>query len=418
MKNENQEQELAQLMKEMGSTKGFDPIPPDQYLFFRNDSDPEQRVLAAARATTIRQGYRRPFMADGQGRPLSLNEIAKLVGMDPRNLTNTMKSLCDKGLIRVEKKPYRVMLCGKITHKTAKLVTDVESLTYVRTKSEKSWTRYEIPSYSLRLIQTWPKDRQEVFFRKHKDWWERTRELELEAMTFARIISSQEEDTLFSEFGLQKKRKTQVIPDVEKAKGNKKGTIMRQTPKNRFPRMTASLLSLEGISTEKTILRPSSSKQLESKSNNHPSKPTTKNPDPELLTILEALQKYGPCDLDAAQQLLTSCRKETAGATVRAILEAVNVKSWRMNGRVKNKIGFLLSAVPKMFSAAVLQVQEEQAQELKAQELQSIRARRAQDRMTAQNILANPDLADEETKVWAEGIVKRHAAAAEERLKL
>ncbi len=63
----------TQLMQAMGA-KSFDPIPPDQYLYFLDeDETAEQRLLAWLRSKTIRGRRSGPtaYAHDERGRPAS-----------------------------------------------------------------------------------------------------------------------------------------------------------------------------------------------------------------------------------------------------------------------------------------------------------------------------------------------------------
>jgi hypothetical protein len=68
-----------ELVVSMGGDKkkGYDPIPPDNYLCFMTDKDPVQRVVAWVRSKTIRFGHRSPFAVSLGGIALTKRDLAK-----------------------------------------------------------------------------------------------------------------------------------------------------------------------------------------------------------------------------------------------------------------------------------------------------------------------------------------------------
>lgn len=111
-----------ELMRLMGSKKGSDPIPPDQYLYFLEDPDPEQRVPAYVRSKTIRMGHRSPFCVDEHARPITLDRLAADCGWQPSHASEYLSRLETKGLVRTERggtepgteKDLRIYLCGRV----------------------------------------------------------------------------------------------------------------------------------------------------------------------------------------------------------------------------------------------------------------------------------------------------------------
>src|SRR5579872_6218443 len=102
-----------ELMKDMGSDKGFDPIPPDQYLTYLSETEsPEQRALAWMRAHTIRMGHRKPYAVNSKGRELHLADMARDLKWEEANVYRTWKFMEVKGL--VSRKGQKLFLSGRI----------------------------------------------------------------------------------------------------------------------------------------------------------------------------------------------------------------------------------------------------------------------------------------------------------------
>ena len=111
--NGSQLSEADNLMRQMGSKKGFDPIPPDQYLHFLNDRVPLQRMLAYVRAGTIRRGRRSPYCVDEHGQPLTLEQMAATFGWTIGHARKTWAEGEQRGLVRMDDKG-RLYLCGSV----------------------------------------------------------------------------------------------------------------------------------------------------------------------------------------------------------------------------------------------------------------------------------------------------------------
>jgi hypothetical protein len=105
---------LTELMHAMGSAKGFDPIPPDQYLTLRDKRyPPGQRLLWWLHSKTIRHGHRSPYAVDDQGRELWLKHAAVELDMDGGNIRREWGELEREG--RVRREGRRLYLNGAVT---------------------------------------------------------------------------------------------------------------------------------------------------------------------------------------------------------------------------------------------------------------------------------------------------------------
>ncbi len=110
------------LVQAMGSTKGYDPMPPDQYLCFLDYNlrlgPTAHRLLAWLRAKTIRgrPGGRTAFARDERG-DLSLKHAARDLGISLPAAMNAWMELAARGLAkRDQKRSSRLFLAGQIEY--------------------------------------------------------------------------------------------------------------------------------------------------------------------------------------------------------------------------------------------------------------------------------------------------------------
>jgi hypothetical protein len=76
-------QQNVELMREIGSTKGYDPMPPDQYLTYQNKRyPPKLRLWAWMLSKTIRQGHRSAYAVEEHGKGLTIQHGAADLDMD------------------------------------------------------------------------------------------------------------------------------------------------------------------------------------------------------------------------------------------------------------------------------------------------------------------------------------------------
>jgi hypothetical protein len=64
--------------------------------------------------------------------------------------------------------------------------------------------------------------------------------------------------------------------------------------------------------------------------------------------VLDRMRKFSAADLDAARDLIVACRRHRRDATIVQILDAIDSKGSLTRGK-DNPVGFLLTAVPRMF---------------------------------------------------------------------
>jgi hypothetical protein len=238
-----------QLMREMGSTKGFDPIPPDQYLTYQDTRySPGQRLEAWMRSKTIRYGHRSPNAVDEHGNELYLKHAAADLKMDPGNVGRAWRNLEAEGRVRMEGR--RLYLCGTVA--------------LPQEKKKRSLVCIDnYPPYIARQIKHLAPESREKLLAAEQEDQTRIEKMLAESAAGWRAIFDQRQDSRFSEFGIKKirerKRREVESPFVpvfreflEKACADNlsPALLVCNTPKNGHMQTTASLLSSE---TEKRL---------------------------------------------------------------------------------------------------------------------------------------------------------------------
>lgn len=194
-----------QLAKAMKTKKGFDPMPPDQYLTYRDRRyPPAVRLWAWIISKTMRLGHRSPFCVDGQGRDLSLSDAYRELGLDRSLARRALKELESEG--RVQLQGYRIHLTADFQLKSVEAV--IEDL-----KLERAICTNHIPPYVLLKLKKLPGYVQKRFWAWREDFEDRSRFAHRELLALQRIIEQREEDTVFAEFGLARKHQKKRRPD-------------------------------------------------------------------------------------------------------------------------------------------------------------------------------------------------------------
>jgi hypothetical protein len=183
------------LMLAMGSTKGFDPIPPDQYTTYQDARySPEIRLWAWLLAQTIRQGRRSRYAVDDRGGELTLKHAAKELKMDPGNLRRAWRYLEQEGRAHVEGR----LLC---------LDGDVKLGSTEGAKEKRSEVCTDLfPPYILKQFNKLTPDRQALLLTRYNEHRRTESKLLAEAVAGVRSIFEQRENIIFSEFGIKKIR--------------------------------------------------------------------------------------------------------------------------------------------------------------------------------------------------------------------
>lgn len=212
--------EVSALMAEMGSAKGFDPMPPDQYLYFLGKKEPPlQRLLAMVRACTVQRGRRSPHCVDERGKDLRLADLEKLLDMEHGNFKRVMREATERGLIRVgraepgngraahnSRHPHRIYLCGSVAE--SKGYEEGEEKGGVCTDP----LRFLSPTQK-EVYAGWRKDQQERFYAEFDCAVNYKLQVEREAIALARHIGDRALDQVFAAHALPKTRLATAPPE-------------------------------------------------------------------------------------------------------------------------------------------------------------------------------------------------------------
>lgn len=195
-------QEAYALMKAMGSTSGFDPIPPDQHKWqMAAGEDPLHRIWSWLCAHTIHWGHRSPYAISKEGDELHLENIATDLGMDEANVRRYWREGLEKGIWRGGTRAEgtrRLYLAGKTPPpKNVTLVNEKECTDFSERRIN------NLPTHIRKQIVDWDTSRQQALADEF------AREDELEERTFAtlqaatRNIIGQRKDNVCTRHGVK-----------------------------------------------------------------------------------------------------------------------------------------------------------------------------------------------------------------------
>lgn len=221
-KASNDYKEAVGLMKAMGSTKGFDPIPPDQHAWtMHKDEPPLLRMWGWMCTHTIHWGHRSPFAVNKERHELHLEHIAADLDLDEANARHYWRLGCAKGLWRNgtdEEGRRKMFLCGQV-------------------KSEGEGTEKKevctnlLPPQILKQVDNWPPEKQHLFRLEFAS------ELELEKQSAATLIAAnrtffiRRQDNLFDRYGVkanrQQHRKNGESPEEAAARRGRVEPLLR-----------------------------------------------------------------------------------------------------------------------------------------------------------------------------------------------
>jgi len=358
--NGNSQQQNVDLMRMIGSTRGYDPIPPDQYLTYQDQRyAPKLRLWAWMLSRTIRQGYRSPHAVDQNGHALGLQHAAADLGMDVANVYRAWRELEVEG--RVKREGNRLRICG-----------DVRLPESVSEKGEDEANKIvctdNLPTYILKQIKELSPELREKFLRRKESEERLEKSLIADFTASVRIVFTQRQDTLFREFGLKKIREEHPARAKQPPNDDRRERINAIVPVvEKFVQTTFdfSVQTQNGVCTKSdfdlvqttaSLLTTEKRERVSSSSGSivegNPTATTTTNDQtPErnpILKLAALLNDYGPADLEAAERLFSACRELDPSATVEQVMAVVERKGPLAHYK-KNPVGFLLVSVPKVF---------------------------------------------------------------------
>lgn len=187
---------LNTLMDALGGKSGFDPIPPSQYLFFLDATQPAlQRLLAWVRSKTIRHrprgdgsDGRSAFAVDDKGKALGLSDLARELRWKLPNASREWAAAEKLGLVRRDGR--KLFLVGEVRKPT------------MANKRRIVICTDNLPKSILRQVKQWSEDLQQEFYAMYSAALEFGAALQAHQIARARFSSAEVEDTILARFGL------------------------------------------------------------------------------------------------------------------------------------------------------------------------------------------------------------------------
>jgi hypothetical protein len=210
-----------ELVKQMGSRNGYDPIPPSQYLYFLDDPDPVQRVVAFIRSRTIRLGHRTPHATESDGTDSTIQSLANVCFNGHwANANRAWQEAQSRKLVYKDRQD-RLCLSGNVPSRESQRVTRLKSITSEADGSCTEWskfcTEWSPPAYIREEFERRDDQAREEFARRYAGHLTWAAKLEADAIAAARIEADKREKLLFAKFGLKphtngKKRDLEAKP--------------------------------------------------------------------------------------------------------------------------------------------------------------------------------------------------------------
>jgi hypothetical protein len=200
----------TKLMYAMGSKKGFDPIPPDQYVTFMDKRYPiTMRLWAWLLSKTIGPNHFSPFAIDVMYRPLNLVVAEHELQVTRQPIRLAWSALEAEG--RVRREGQKLFVCGEVTLPMTK------SSEIVRTEP--------FANYILLQLNELNPEKHAEFMSDHKRDEALEKQVIADFTATVRCIFEQKEDIRFQRLGLRKIREEHPIKkngDIKRAERVKK----------------------------------------------------------------------------------------------------------------------------------------------------------------------------------------------------
>jgi hypothetical protein len=388
-------------MSKLGSKKGFDPMPPDQYLTYQNKRySPTLRLWAWVLAHTIRLGHRSPRCVDKSGRELTLKHASADLDMDPGGVRHAWVLL---------ERENRVFRDGKRLCIRGEVVLPMDYLDKGEEKAQEVCTA-TLPPYILNQINKFTPEVRKAFIAEEETDRVLKNRLQAECVAGVRLIFDQRQDNRFQRFRLKKiraeKRRApapefveRVLPSLhgivqtflDPVRTSKKGCT---EGKNGVAQTSVSLLPTEiqrktsegwlaGISVEGPV--------------GLPKEPASQPALPDRIPAIQDLlhNAFGVA-LSAANLVDLRAIVQPAGPKFERIFaQFLTAAARKRRGQPLNR-GLVLS-IAKEAAEATEQLPPPRAAAPDARDVE-------RDRLFAAEVLKNPD-ADEEQRAWARQVL-------------
>lgn len=195
-----------ELMKAMGSPNGSDPIPPTQYLYFLDDPNPVQRVVAWVRSKTIRKGHRRRYAVDQNGNTLTISHLAAdCFKGNLGNASSAWKDTEDQKLVAKDNEG-RLCLCGNVPSRSAALKSlNSQQLTEDEVFCTENQSVLRTEKQRLQFLAL-PAPKRELFKQACPKFAEWSAAVEADALAAARAHVEAEERRFLDQFGISRQQ--------------------------------------------------------------------------------------------------------------------------------------------------------------------------------------------------------------------
>lgn len=316
------------LVKAMGSKRGYAPIPPAQFEWQSEPGEPPlYRLWSWMCRHTIDLDKKSPYALRDDGRAATLKDAAKDLGLDLGHVSNLWKWGTSKHLWH-RNGGRELYLNGEVKG------ADVRRANKERTDSVHSTLR----PVELAAMEGWPKDRREKFLEIWGEAQKHHRALLAAKVSEVRASCGQMDDNIREIFSLPKKgfkvRVPAQVADIPPLISELLSTV-HSTPVQPTPDECT-----HGENGGENMTVPTATSLFSSENTREEWAAAAYSGTPaEVEAVASALKM----DTAAAVKLLRKCRLKTAAITVAEVLElAGSVRG----GKVSNRVGLLLTAVP------------------------------------------------------------------------
>jgi hypothetical protein len=349
-------QQIVNLMKQMGSRAGYNPMPPDQHRWTMGKKrGPLYRFWGWMCDHTLSYGHRSPYAVDANGSERHIEHAAADLEMDLANTYAYWRKGINLGLWRngtAEEGKRRMFLCGEVIPKVDEDDEDERQ------------PSNGLPPAIVAKVKEWSAETQREFW---STWAIRktVRDTSLrELMAAAREILDRDDDEHLKTWGIQRNRQEhspknmppeelqarqeriqKILPDLEKHVQTVQAFVQPQesAPYNG---------GYNGSAPAASLLTSEKDRELPENNNNRAAVPTPSTPPEEdraavVVVVLDALNTYGRTTEKAANTFIDECRRAKPACSAEEITHTVHDLAAGINRGTRNPIGMLLKQVPE-----------------------------------------------------------------------
>lgn len=201
-------QQNIELIRRMKSPNGYDPIPPAQYLYFLDDPDPVQRVLAWLRSKTIRLEHRQHYAVDSSGRALNIQDLANDCFNGDWTNANRALAATEARKLAARDQAGRLLLCGDVPRRDLRQTQENKADGKQRpvcTNWLEFCTNWSPPTYMREQVTQRSLSDRDKFAREYSTFLRWADDVEADAMAAARREIEAREKAFLEKRGIQKR---------------------------------------------------------------------------------------------------------------------------------------------------------------------------------------------------------------------